>query len=197
MIRKAPGPKASDKRKRTVLTKRRYKGRVLAQPVTTTPTTPVNSTAPTPTVATTSSQMPVTRSAATSIPVTVYKLATGQFAEVPYQTERPQDEGHSSTQISNPSPLEDIPSVPVRQGIPWPNAGLENLFETRKDWPILPTPAPTPIMKTETPPQIAVIPQVIVTPKQVTDKCSWGLHCPICNDEEGHEEDWDGYRQSE
>ena len=33
MTRKAPGPKASDKRKRTMLTKRRYKVRVLTQPI--------------------------------------------------------------------------------------------------------------------------------------------------------------------
>ena len=52
---KAPGPKASDKRKRTVIAKRGYKVRVLAQPVPST-TTP---TEPTPTVATVSIQMPV------------------------------------------------------------------------------------------------------------------------------------------
>ena len=33
-------------------------------------------------------------------------------------------------------------------------------------------------------------------PKQATEKCSWGLHCPICKNEE-HEEDWDGDRQRE
>ena len=65
----------------------------------------------------------------------VYKLATEQFAKVPYLTARPQNEGHPSTHNSNPPPLADIPSVPVRQGTPWPNAGSasENLFETRKD----------------------------------------------------------------
>ena len=90
-----------------MIAKRGYKVRVLAQPVptTTTPTTPVNSTAPTPTVATASTQMPVTRSTATSILVTVYKLATGQFAEVPCPTNKPQNEG------SNPPPLEDILSA--------------------------------------------------------------------------------------
>ena len=101
----------------------------------------------------------------------------------------------------NPPPLEDIPSAPVRQDTPWPNAGSasENLFETRKDWsiPLTPSPTPTPTVKTETPPQIAPIPQVIVMPKQVTEKCSWGPHCPICKNEEEHEEHWDGNRQSE
>ena len=46
-------------------------------------------------------------------------------------------------------------------------------------------------MKTETQPQISVIPWVMVTPKQGTVKCSWGLYCPICKNEEEHEEDWD------
>ena len=68
----------------------------------------------------------------------VYKLATGQFAEVPYPTAKPQNDEHPSTQNFNPPPLEDIPSTPVRQGTPWSNAGSasENVFETRKDWPI-------------------------------------------------------------
>ena len=132
---------------------------------------------------------------ATSIPVTVYKLATGQFVEVSYPTARPQNGGHPSTQSSNPPPLRDIPNTPIRQGTPWPHTGStsENHFETRKDWPIPPTPSPT--IKTEAPPQVAVIPHMIVMPKQVTEKCSWGLHCPICKCEEEHEEDWDGNTQ--
>ena len=85
MIRKANGPKASDKWKRTVIAKRGCKVRVLTQPIPTITTT----TAPTPAVATTSTQMPVTRSIATSIPVMVYKLATGQFVELPYLTAQP------------------------------------------------------------------------------------------------------------
>ena len=28
----------------------------------------------------------------------------------------------------------------------------------------------------------------MVMPKQATEKCSRGLHCPICKNEEGHEE---------
>ena len=146
--------------------------RVPAQPVPTT-TTP---TAPTPTVATASTQMPVVRSTVTSIPVMVYELKTGKFVEVPYPTARPQNKGHPSTQSSNPPPLEDIPNAPIRQSTPWPNtaSASENLFETRKDWPIPPTPAPTPFptVKTEAPPQVAVIPSEMVTPKQNTEKCS-------------------------
>ena len=37
----------------------------------------------------------------------------------------------------------------------------------------------------------------MVMPKQVTEKCSWGLHCPNCKNEEEHEEDWDHDRQKE
>ena len=86
--------------------------------------------------------------------MTVYKLAMGQFAEVPHPTTRSLND--------NPPPLEDIPSAPFRQGTPWPNAGSasENLFETRKDWPIPPTPVPTPAptIKTEEQPKTAAIP---------------------------------------
>ena len=117
--------------------------------------------------------MPVVRSAAESIPVTVYKLATGKFAEVPYPTPRPQNEGHLSVQSSNPPPLKDIPNAPVRQDTPWPSTGSasDNLFETRKDWPIpsTPTPTPAPTVKTEAPPQVAVIPHAMVMPKEVAE----------------------------
>ena len=60
-----------------------------------------------------------------------------------------------------------------------------------------PTPAPTPapIVKTEAPTQVAVILQAMVTPKQVTEKCSWVQHCPIYKNEEEHKEDWDGNMQ--
>ena len=44
MVRKAPGPKANDKEKRTLIAKRRYNVRVLTQPTPFTPT----STSPTP-----------------------------------------------------------------------------------------------------------------------------------------------------
>ena len=146
-------------------------------------------------VATTSTQMLVTRSTATCILVMVHKLTTGQFVEVPYPTTRPQNEG------SNPTPLEDIPNDPSQQSTPWPNSGSapENLFETRKDWPIPPTPipAPTPTVKAEKPPQAAAIPHAMVMPEHATEKCSWGPHCPICKNEEEHGEDWDGDMQNQ
>ena len=167
--------------------------RVLATSTTTTPT------APTPTVATASTQMPVTRSTAIVILVTVYKLATEQFAEVPHPTARPQNAEHPSVQSSNPQPLEDIPKTPVRQGTSWPSTGSasKNLFKTRKDWPIPPAPASAPTIKTKASPQVVAIPHVMIMPKQVEEKCSWGLHCPVCKHEEKHKEDWDGNIQRE
>ena len=134
------------KKRRTMLAKRRYKMRVIAQ---LTPTTPTP-TASTPTLATTSTQMPVLRSTKASILVTVYKLVTGQFSEVPYPTGRLQNERNPSVCNSNPPLLEDIPKAPVREGNPWHNAGSasENLFQARKDWPFPPTPAPTLTVKT-------------------------------------------------
>ena len=172
-----------------MIAKRRYKVRVLTQ---STPSTPT-STAPTPTVVTISTQIPMVRFTAESILVTVHKLAMGQFAKVLHPTTR--------SISDNPPPLEGIPSVPVRQGTPWPNAGSasENLFETR-DWPIPPTqvPTPNPTIKTEKQPKIAVIPRTMTMPKQATEKCSWGLYFPICKNEEEHgEEDWDGNLQNQ
>ena len=126
-------------------------------------------------------------------------MATAQFVEVPYLTARSQNKGHPSTQSSNPPPLEGIPNAPIRQGTPWPNTGSasENVLETRKDRPIPPTPALTLTVKIEAPPQVAVIPWAMVTPKQVTEKHSLGPHCPICKNEEEYEEVWDGNMQRE
>ena len=35
---------------------------------------------------------------------------------------------------------------------------------------------------------------MMTTPKLATEKCSWGLHCPICKNEE-HKKDWEGDMQ--
>ena len=192
MTRKAPGTKASDKRKRTMLTKRRYKVRVLAWPTPTT-TTP---TAPTHTVATASTQMPMKRSTATSILVMVYKLATGQFAEVPHPTTRPQTKGHPSVQSSKPPPLEDIPKAPVRQGTPWPSTGSpsKNFLKQEKtsQFPLYLHLHPQ--LKQEPHPKY---PYMITMPKQAAEKCSWGLHYPICKNEKEHDEDWGGNMERE
>ena len=86
----------ADKKRRTrVPVKRRYKVRVIAQPLPTTPTISVPmsqiQTVPTPTVATStaSTQMPMAKSVATTIPVTVYNLVQGKFEGIPYPTGRP------------------------------------------------------------------------------------------------------------
>ena len=117
-------------------------------------------------VATVSTQKPMVRSTVESIPVSIHKLAMGQFAKVPCPTTR--------SISDNPLPLEDIVSALVRQGIPWPNAGMasENLFKTRKDWSIPPTPVPTPApsLKTEEQPNITAIPHAMTMPKQTTEK---------------------------
>ena len=180
MTRKAPGPKTNDKKRRTMLAKRRYKVKVIAQPIPTTPTptAQVKSTAPTPT------QTPMVKSTAMSILITVCNLTKGKFSEIPYPTERPQNEGNPSVHNSNSPPLEDIPIAPVRDATPWPSPGSasENLFEARKDWQVHPTPAPT--VKTEAPPQLVVTPHAMVM--------------PICKNEEEHgEEDWNSDRQTE
>ena len=143
ITRKAPGPKMNEKKRRTrVSAKRRFKVKVTAQPIPTTPmtTTPVNLTpiVSTPTVATTSTLTPMVKSATTSIPVTLYNLAKGRFDGVPFPTERSQAEEIPSAHNSNPPPLEAIPNAPnfqVREDTPWPNteSASLNLFEARPD----------------------------------------------------------------
>ena len=64
-----------------------FKVRAIAQPMPINPTLPMNPISPiepTPTAAmsTATTQMTVTKSAATSIPVTVYNLAQGKFKEI-------------------------------------------------------------------------------------------------------------------
>ena len=124
-----------------MIAKGRYKVRVLTQPTPSTPT----STTPTSTLSTVSIQTPVVRSKVESIPVTLHKLAMGQFAEVPHPTTRSLND--------NPPPLEDIPSAPVRQGYPLAQCrfGIRESVQTRKDWPIphTPVPTPAPTIKTE------------------------------------------------
>ena len=62
-------------------------------------------------------------------------LTKGKFQENPPQ-------GGSSAD-NNPPPLENIPA---RAGTPWPKtwSTSENLFESRKDWPIPSAPTCTP-----------------------------------------------------
>ena len=138
---------ADKKRRARVPVNRMYKVRVIAQPIPTTLTltTPMNSnpSVPTSTVGTTSTKMPMVKSAAASIPVMVYNLAKGKFYGVPYPIERTQAE-------ENPSipKLEAIPNAPtfqVREDIPWPITipASMNLFKYRADWPIPPMQTPS------------------------------------------------------
>ena len=164
--------------------------RVLTQPTPSTPT----STAPAPTVATVSTQTSTARSTAESVPVTVYKLATGQFAEVPNQKTRPQNEG------SNPPPLEYIPHAPPRQSTPWPNSGstFENLLETRKDWLIPPSQQqhlPQPSNRRSS--QSCSHPPCHVNAQADHREMLMGPHWPICKNEEEHKEDWYGNMQNQ
>ena len=173
--------------------------RVIAQPIptTSTPTAPVNltPTVPIPTVATTTAQMSIVKSAATFIPVMVYNTANGKFEGVPYPTERPQAEDNPSTDNFKPPQLEAIPNASVfqvRENTPWPKPipASMNLFKARAGWPIPPMPAPTvKVEKTEVPPRVAAIPHAMVLPmphnnKQSEEKYTWGPHCPICKKEE-------------
>ena len=192
------------KRKTRVPAKMRCKVRVIAQPIPTTPT-PTRSvnltpTVSNPTVATTSTQTPMVKSAAAFILMTVYDLAKGKFDGVPYPSERPQAEENPSTHNSSPPQPEAIPNGPtfqVREDTPWPDTvpASINLFKARAHWPITPTPAPSVKVKnTEVSPQIAAISHAMVLLNQIGEKCTWGLHCPICKKEDSME-DWNGHRQ--
>ena len=154
--------------------------------------------------------MPVVKSAATSIPVTVYNLAQGKFEEILYPTGRPQVEENPSTPCCNAPPQRQQPGfVPnastfqVREDTPWPNTVpvSTNLFEAREGWPIPPIEIPTVTLeKAEVPPRVAAIPHAMVLPKPqnnrpVEEKCTWGSHCPVCKKEEQDTEDLNDDRQ--
>ena len=77
-----------------------------------------------------------------------------------------------------------------------------NPFEARADWPVPPMPAPTvKVEKTELPSWVVAIPHAMVLPKpqnnrSAEEKCTWGLHCPICKkEEEDGTEDWNSDQQ--
>ena len=107
-------------------------------------------------------------------------------------------------QRQQPEGIPNTPTFQVREDTPWPNTvpASTNLFEARSDWPILPLQTPTVKMeKADIPPRVAAIPHAKVLPepqnnRPVEEKCTWGLHCPICKkgEEEGTE-DWNADRQ--
>ena len=134
----------------------------------------------------------------------VYNLAKGNFDGVPYLTERPQAEENPSIYNFKPPQPEVIPHAPtfqVRENTPWPSTipASMNLFEARADWPIPPMQTPTvKVEKADIPPRVAAIPHAMFLPKQIKDKCTWGLYCPICKkEEEEGTEDWNGDRQKD
>ena len=192
---------AEKKRRTRAPVKRRYKVRLTAHPIPTTPTltAPVDSieTVPTPTVATStaSTQTPVVKLAATTIPVTVYNLAQIKFEGIPHPTGRPRAEENMSAPSSNPPQPEGTPNAlvfQVREDTPWPNTipASMNLFEARADWPIPPyTITCSESRESRSSTRVAAIAHAMVIPKlqknkTVKEKCTWGLHCPICEKEE-------------
>ena len=75
----------------------------------------------------------------------------------------------------------------------------ENLLKVRKDWPIPPTPLPTPAptIKTKAPPHVTAFSHAMVRPRQAVEDCSWRLHCQMCKKDEECKEDWDCDMQKE
>ena len=67
-----------------------------------------------------------------------------------------------------------------------------NLFELRKDWLIPPTITPSkPPIKIEPQIQEQAAPSATAVPK--TEKCRWGLNCPICK----NMQEWNSEHQKE
>ena len=200
--------KMERKRRAKAPVNRRFKVRVIAQPMPSNPTSTVNPippAEPNPTVATltATTQMPVAKSAVTSIPVTVYNLAKGKFEGIPYPTGRPPvKENPSAPSHNTPQPRQqpEAAAPQNREDTPWPNImpASTNLFDVRTSWPIPSTETPivVRIEKTEVPPRVAAIPHMMINkpPQDKTEKCGWGLHCAICAKEEDTE-DWNGKRQ--
>ena len=102
--------------------KRRFKVRVIAKPMPTNPTLPVNLTLPAelnPTVANTmvTTKTLVAKSAsmaATSIPVTVYNLAQDKFEGIPYPSRKFQEgEGPSAPAVTIPRESSNLKLQPL------------------------------------------------------------------------------------
>ena len=95
-------------------------------------------------------------------------------------------------QRQQPEAIPNVQNFQVREDTPWPNTvpASMNLFEARTDWPFPPMQMPTVKMeKAEVPCRVAAIPHAMVlnkpqSNKEMEDKCTWGLHCPICKKEE-------------
>ena len=98
---------------------------------------------------------------------------------------------------NKPPPLED---APIHTGMLWPKAGKMsgNLFETRKDWLILPNYNNDNNINTaiatslKSPIKIEPKPEEQPTTSLIAENCGWGPNCPICKN---IEEDWDSDHQ--
>ena len=173
--------KVEKKKRAKAPVKRKFKVRVIAEPM---PMNPTPSTEPNHTVVNTmmTTQMPVAKSTATvpkPMPVTVYNLAQGKFEGIPYPTGKLQEEEGPPTPSCNTPQERQQPEVAApqnREDTSWPNtmSASTNLFDVRASWPIPPTEAPT-IVKTEqaekrTPPRLATIPHTLVLNKPQSNK---------------------------
>ena len=120
-------------------------------------------------------QTPVAKLAATSIPVTVYNLVQGKFEGIPYPKGKPQEEEGPPASCSNNPQERQQPETAVtaiapqnREDTPWPNTmpASTNLFDAGASWPILPTETLT-VIKMEqaekrTLPRLSTIPHTLV-----------------------------------
>ena len=145
-----------------------------------TPTLPVNPIPlavpiPTVTTSTATTQIPVVKSAATSIPVTVYILAQGKLEGIPLPHRKALSGRKSFCPQLQYTPTKQQPEVTssvttfqVKEDTTWPNImpASTNLFEARADWPIPPTKTPAvKVEKAEVPPRVAAIPHAMVSNK--------------------------------
>ena len=105
----------------------------------------------------------------------VYKLKTGQFAENPCLTTRPQIKAPTLHHWKT-CPVPQLDRVPLGQ-----MHGQPQRTYLRPERPSPPAPVPTlaPTIKTEEPPQVAAILHAMVMPKQATEKCSWNHIAPF------------------
>ena len=115
-------PKKVEKKQRAKApVKRRFKVRVITPPMPANPTLPLNPIPPaepkaTVATSTATTQTPVVKSAAASIPVTVYHLVQGKFDGIPYPTGRLQVEENPSTSATTcPSKGNNLKPHPLSQ----------------------------------------------------------------------------------
>ena len=220
-LQKTPVPKKAENKKRAKApTKRRFKVRLIEQPL------PINPTPMVVTIMVTLTQMSAVKPTATTanptpVPVTLYNLAQTRIQEIPNPTMRSFQEeedpsipnGDDPTKAQHPKPTATATTPQTREDTPWPNTmpASTNLFATRASWPIPPSETSTLIfikmekVEERTPPKITAIPHMMINKplqNKAEEMCRWGLHCPICakstpNPKAESSEDWNGKRQDQ